>query len=47
MVLKKHDPDIKVLLSTGYSFGEKMQAVIDRGIKGYLQKPYGFRGDRR
>ena len=40
--LKKFDPDIKVLLTTGYSFGEKMQAVIDRGIKGYLQKPYGF-----
>jgi CheY-like chemotaxis protein len=40
--LKKYDPDIKVLLSTGYSFGEKIQVMMDRGIKGYLEKPYGF-----
>ena len=38
--LKKLNPDIKVLLSTGYSIDEKAQEMLKRGCKGYLLKPY-------
>lgn len=38
--LKKQDPDIKVLLSTGYSIDEKAQEMLKRGCKGYILKPY-------
>jgi CheY-like chemotaxis protein len=38
--LKKQDPDIKVLLSTGYSIDEKAQEMLKKGCKGYILKPY-------
>ncbi|MCP4670021.1 MAG: response regulator, partial [Desulfobacula sp.] len=38
--LKKIDPDIKVLLSTGYSIDEKAQEMLKNGCKGYILKPY-------
>ena len=38
--LKKLDPEIKVLLSTGYSIDEKAQEMLRQGCKGYLLKPY-------
>ena len=38
--LKKQNPDIKVLLSTGYSIDEKAQAMLEKGCKGYILKPY-------
>ena len=38
--LKKINPDIKVLLSTGYSIDEKAQEMLRQGCKGYLLKPY-------
>jgi CheY-like chemotaxis protein len=38
--LKKQNPDIKVLLSTGYSIDEKAQAMLKKGCKGYILKPY-------
>ena len=38
--LKKMDPDIKVLLSTGYSIDEKAQEMLKQGCKGYILKPY-------
>ena len=38
--LKKIDPDIKVLLSTGYCIDEKAQEMLRQGCKGYLLKPY-------
>lgn len=39
-VLKKFDPDVKVLLSTGYSIDEKAQEMLRAGCKGYILKPY-------
>ena len=38
--LKKLNPDIKALLSTGYSIDEKAQEMLRQGCKGYLLKPY-------
>jgi len=38
--LKKLNPDIKVLLSTGYSIDEKAQEMLKQGCKGYILKPY-------
>ena len=38
--LKKQDPEIKVLLSTGYSIDEKAQEMLKQGCKGYILKPY-------
>jgi CheY-like chemotaxis protein len=38
--LKKQNPHIKVLLSTGYSIDEKAQEMLDKGCKGYILKPY-------
>ncbi len=38
--LKKLNPDIKVLLSTGYSIDDKAQEMLKKGCKGYILKPY-------
>ena len=40
MELKKVNPNIKVLLSTGYSIDEKAQEMLRQGCKGYILKPY-------
>ncbi|MCG8568177.1 MAG: response regulator [Desulfobacterales bacterium] len=40
MELKKHNPDVKVLLSTGYSIDEKAQEMMNQGCKGFILKPY-------
>ena len=40
MELKKLNPDIKVLLSTGYSIDAKAQEMLQNGCKGYILKPY-------
>ncbi len=38
--LKEQNPEIKVLLSTGYSIDEKAQEMLRQGCKGYILKPY-------
>ena len=38
--LKKLNPDIKVLLSTGYAIDENAQKMLRQGCKGYILKPY-------
>ena len=38
--LKKQNPDVKVLLSTGYAIDEKAQEMLKQGCKGYILKPY-------
>ncbi|WDP90693.1 MAG: response regulator [Desulfobacter sp.] len=40
MALKKMNPDIKVLLSTGYAIDDKAQEMLKQGCKGYILKPY-------
>lgn len=38
--LKAVDPDVIVLLSSGYSLSGKTQEVFDRGCSGFIQKPF-------
>ncbi len=38
--LKEINPKVKVLLSSGYSESGQAQAIIDRGVRGFIQKPY-------
>ena len=38
--LRLINPDIRVLLSSGYSISGKAQQILDRGCKGFLQKPF-------
>jgi two-component system, cell cycle sensor histidine kinase and response regulator CckA len=38
--LREINPGIKVLLSSGYSVNGQAQKILDRGCKGFLQKPF-------
>jgi len=37
---RKINPEIRVLLSSGYSIDGEAQQIIDRGCRGFLQKPF-------
>ena len=34
------DPDVKALISSGFSFGVEEEELLDEGILGFIQKPY-------
>jgi CheY-like chemotaxis protein/anti-sigma regulatory factor (Ser/Thr protein kinase) len=38
--LREINPEIKVLLSSGYSIEGQAQEIMDRGCNGFLQKPF-------
>ncbi len=38
--LKELNPNVKALLSTGYSQNGKAQEILDSGVMGFVQKPY-------
>ncbi len=38
--MKKIDPDIKVLLFSGYSINGRATEILDRGCNGFIQKPF-------
>ena len=38
--IKQIRPDVKVLLSSGYSSTDQVAALIERGCNGFIQKPY-------
>ncbi len=40
--LKEIDPDIKVLLSSGYSINGQATEILDRGCDGFIQKPFNI-----
>ena len=40
--LKKINPEVKVLLSSGYNEDEQSQDILNEGVLGFLQKPYGI-----
>lgn len=41
--LKKMNPDVKAILSTGYSRDGAAQEILDEGMLGFAQKPYRMR----
>ncbi|MCP4136857.1 MAG: response regulator [bacterium] len=38
--MKEIDPDVRVLLASGFKQDERVEAVLDLGVNGFLQKPY-------
>jgi len=38
--LKSLDPDAKIMLSSGYSIDGEAREIINRGCKGFIQKPF-------
>jgi len=40
--LKNLNPDVKVLLSSGYSINGEAKTIIERGCRGFIQKPVSF-----
>ncbi|MCK5022322.1 MAG: response regulator, partial [Candidatus Pacebacteria bacterium] len=38
--LKEINPDVKVLLSSGYSINSQATEILERGCDGFLQKPF-------
>jgi len=41
--LKKINPDIKVLLSSGYSIDGQASEILNRGCNGFIQKPFNLK----
>jgi two-component system cell cycle sensor histidine kinase/response regulator CckA len=41
--LRENNPDIKVLLSSGYSINGQATEILDRGCNGFIQKPFDMR----
>jgi CheY-like chemotaxis protein len=41
--LKEIDPNVKVLLSSGYSLDGQATEILNRGCNGFLQKPFSMR----
>jgi len=41
-VLKEIDPNVRVLVSTGYSVQGQAREMLDRGCRGVIQKPYSL-----
>jgi PAS domain S-box-containing protein len=40
--IKMVNPDVKVLLSSGYSIDVQAQKILDRGCDGFIQKPFSL-----
>ena len=40
--LKEIDPDVKVLLSSGYSINGQATKILRRGCDGFIQKPFNM-----
>ena len=38
--LKRIDPGVRVLLSSGYSLDGEAKEILDRGCSGFIQKPF-------
>jgi two-component system cell cycle sensor histidine kinase/response regulator CckA len=41
--LRTLNPDVKVLLSSGYSLDQKAKAILERGCSGFIQKPFNMK----
>ncbi len=40
--LKDIDESVKVLLSSGYAINGQAKEIMDRGCKGFIQKPFSL-----
>jgi CheY-like chemotaxis protein len=40
IAMQEINPALKVLVSSGYSLDDKTQNIIQKGAKGFIQKPY-------
>jgi two-component system cell cycle sensor histidine kinase/response regulator CckA len=40
--LKEINPEVKVILSSGFGRFGKIEEALEQGIAGYLQKPFGL-----
>jgi len=45
--LKRLDPAVRVLLSSGYSVEGQAKEMLERGCQGFIQKPFNLNGLRR
>lgn len=41
--LREINPDVKVLLSTGYNIDEEVKELLKKGCRGYIQKPFNIK----
>ncbi len=41
--MKEINPDIKVLLSSGFSINGEVTEILERGCNGFIQKPFNIR----
>jgi CheY-like chemotaxis protein len=41
--MKEINPDIKVLLSSGYSIDGEAEEILERGCDGLIQKPFNMK----
>lgn len=39
-IFKKLNPNVKIILSTGYGNNNQVQELLDQGLVGFIQKPY-------
>ena len=42
--MKEINPDITVLLSSGYSINAQVMEILNKGCNGFIQKPFDIRG---
>jgi len=42
-ILKKMDPKVKTLLSSGYALDEKADTLLNNGCNGFIQKPFNLK----
>ncbi len=40
--LKEINPDVKILLSSGYSINDQARQILDKGCNGFIQKPFNL-----
>ncbi len=40
LTLRDANPDVCVLVASGYSLDSKAQAILEAGARGFIQKPY-------
>ncbi len=40
--LRELDPDVKVILSSGYSLNDQARDILSRGCRGFIQKPFSM-----